>query len=202
MSTPEPPVARPRAQSDHDIPWPQGMIDEPDNCCVAIEVIEAAERDDGDLDVVRTVARVAWGEATATLRELVERTFTVPAPRTLLFEIDSIGWIDPQCPLRLARRLRLGERRLFIEALILPFGEAQAAELSELMRSQSSPAARRNRGLEYARELERRWEQQTPDGRLPVCSLDQDFPVRRAEDAPQHSGEPAAPADEPVPAYR
>lgn len=196
MSKQTMPAGSLRAQGERHNPWPAGIGDEPDNCCVALRKREATNREDGDLDVVKDRAGVAWGPALATLQALISHLFDRPGQRTILeFEVQAIGWIDPRCPLRLERIADTAEHKVFIEALILPFGEAQAAELAEIYREEPDPGERHRRGWGYALALERRWEEAAPDGRIARRYLDVDFPVRHAEDAP-----PEPDAAEPLPA--
>lgn len=182
-----------RAQGDQHIPWPADMVDEPNNCCVALRVRVASADSEGRLAVVLDLPRVAQGPALPTLLELISYRFAAPdasgedsdtaGPRAVLeFELEQLGWIDPKCPLRLERVLDLGAPKEFIEALILPFGEREAAELSELVRSVPVPLARHQLAWEYALALERRWERRAPGGRIPCRYLDVDF--RQASAAP------------------
>jgi hypothetical protein len=160
------PAGRPRAQGGRHNPWPAGIVDETDNCCVALRVRVTTSREDGDLDLIDDLPRVAWGPALATLRELIGYRFGGQQREILEFEVQSIGWIDPLAPLRLERITDTGEHTLFLEALILPFGEEQAAELAEIFRREPDPSVRHRQGWEYALALERRWEQAAPDGRI------------------------------------
>jgi hypothetical protein len=194
MSTREAPHTR--AQGHHVIPYPPGMIAERDNCLVALEVILAREHDNGAVYPERTIPRVGWGGARATLEELVSDAYNDPVRAILLFEIDSIGWIDPRCPLRLERRTAFADRqREFVEALILPFGIADAVTLRGLLRGAGGAQARHEAAMRYARALEQRWHEQCPSGELPLRYLREDFTVTRLQDAP-----PARPDRPPVPA--
>ena len=187
-----------RAQGDQRIPWPAGMIDEPDNCCVALRVRIANVGPDGSLAVAFDLPSVARGPALATLLELIGDHFVFgESEREILrFEVGQIGWIDPKCPLRLERVTDLGEQKVFIEALILPFGEHEAAELGALLRAESDPADRKKAGWEYAQTLERRWERGAPGERIPCRYLDVDFP-RSGERAA--SGDPGVGERRPIP---
>lgn len=168
-----------RAQGHQHIPWPAGIVEEPDNCCVALRVRTATERPDGSLSVALDRPRVACGPALPTLLDLIAYRFgdtTEHVQEKLLkCEVRALGWIDPRCPLRLERVLDLGKQWLIIEALILPFGEQQAAELDALMRTEPDPPRREERAWEYAKQLEQRWLQGAPGGQLPVRHLDVDF---------------------------
>jgi hypothetical protein len=179
VTHPTGPTDRPRAQGDERIPWPAGMIDEPDNCCVGLRVRVANHRPEGSLDVVLDLAGVQSGPALPTLLELISHRFSDAQRQILEFELDRIGWIDPQCPLRLERVTHVDERKIFVDALILPFGEQQAAELSELLRVTADPAERQAKAWQYVETLERRWEEQTYAGHIPRRYLDVDFVGRR-----------------------
>ncbi len=202
MSNRSTPAGRARAQGGRQNPWPAGIVDETDNCCVALRVRVTTSREDGDHDVIEDLPRVAWGTALATLRELIAYRFDGPQREILEFEVQSLGWIDPRAPLRLERITDTGEHTVFFEALILPFGEEQAAELGEMFRSQPDPTVRHRQGWEYALVLERRWQQVAPDGRIARRYLDADFQILRAEDAPPEpdASEPPAPRPAPLPA--
>jgi hypothetical protein len=188
MSAPDPSASRERAQGTRTIAWPPGIVDEPDNCCVALRVRIAEARDDGQLKPLADLPRVAWGPALATLRELIAYRFSGAARAALEHEIEAIGWIDPRCPLIL-ERVHSGKQQIFVEAVILPFGEQQAAELAELCRNQPDPDQRQSEAYAYAQHVRRQWEQQTPDGELPRRFLDVDFQVVTVRDAPE---QPAA----------
>ncbi len=187
-----------RAQGERSVPWPEGMVDEPDLCCVALRVRLAGVDGDGKLRVLLDRPRVAVGPAQATLLSLIRYRFgnTRSAARdehqldvsreVLEFEVAQLGWIDPRCPLRLERVLVLADQKQFIEALILPVGEREAAELGELMRAAPDAIARHETAWEYAQRLERRWEQRAPGGRIPRRYLDADF---QAAGAAHPSGE-------------
>jgi hypothetical protein len=188
-----PGLLAPRAQGDQRIPWPAGMVDEPDNCCVALRVRLAGVTPAGKPTVVLERPRVAVGPAHETLLELIDYRFgdgrsvessggQRPVSRDVLeAELGQLGWIDPRCPLRLERVVDLGELKEFIEALILPFGEREAAKLGELMRAAPDATARHQAAWEYALALERRWQEQAPAGRIPCRYLDVAFPGLSAE---------------------
>jgi hypothetical protein len=152
------------------------MVDEPDNCCVALRVRIAAPHVDGSLAVTEDLPWVASGPAHPTLLELLGECFGETPREILGFELEHIGSIDPRCPLRLERVVDLGQEKVFVEALILPFGEREAAELGELMRGAPNATVRRRAGWEYAERLCARWEQSAPGGRVPCRYLDVDFP--------------------------
>jgi hypothetical protein len=199
LSRPPGPPTHGRAQGDQRIPWPAGIVNEPDNCCVALRVRIATTRPEGSLTVALSRPRVARGPALTTLLELIgeHSCFGDNAREILRFEVEQIGWIDPGCPLRLERVTDLGEQKVFIEALVLPFGEQEAAELGQLLRATRDAADRQEAGWQYAQKLERRWEQRAPGGRVPCRYLDVDFPEPREKDASGDAG-----ADEALPARR
>ncbi len=194
-----------RAQGDRPVPWPDGMVDEPDLCCVALRVRLAGIDRDGKLRVTLDRPRVAVGPAQATLLELIRYRFGDAklaahyerqrdvSREVLEFELAQLGWIDPRCPLRLERILVLAEQKEFIEALILPVGEREAAELCELTRTAPDAIARHETAWEYAQRLERRWEQRAPGGRIPRRYLDADFqPATAAHSSGERGGGRAA----------
>jgi hypothetical protein len=208
MSIREP--ARRRAQGSIVIPYPPGILGDrdSDNCLLALEVIAAHEGPDGAVHPDRTIPRVGWGKARPTLEELVWEAFRDPQLkrddvhcRVLLFEIESIGEIDPRCPLRLERRIVYDDgQREFIEALILPFGDADAALLAAVLRGPGDAQSRHATAMRYARELEERWAACSPARRLPLRHLREDFPVTRVEDAPAAAPDedPATPDQDPA----
>jgi hypothetical protein len=150
------------------------MVAEPDNCCVALRARLATVGCNGKLAVVLDRRSVAYGPLRPTLLKLVGERFS--HPRDMLeFELDQLGPFDPRSPLQLERVADLGTQKVFVEALILPFGEQQAAELGALMRAERDPERREVRGWEFAQALARRWELVSPDGLLPCRYLDANF---------------------------
>lgn len=183
---------RPRAQGRAKIPCPPGLTTDEDNSVVALEVTVATVNGDGSLKIDQRIPWVGWGAATATLHDLIGGAFRSPAREILRFETNEIGWIDPDCPLRLERRVAFPAARVFLEALILPCGERQSAELSAILRSQGRAQDQHAAGLDYARQLAERWASQCPARSLPLVNLRQDFLITRTADAP--------PTDPPDPA--
>ena len=185
-----------RAQGTLVVPYPTGIIAQQDTCVVAVEVIVARERRDGAVYPEQTIPRVACGPAAATLEQLVRDTYPDGDVRqVLLFEIRSLGTIDPRCPLRLERRLVFDHgQREFIEALILPCGSAETSRVAGLLSGPGVAQARHEAAIRYARSLEARWSACCPAGRLPVRYLRQDLPSRtQAAAITTPASDPAAP---------
>jgi hypothetical protein len=179
---------RPRAQGNIRIPCPDGIIDEGDLCCVALRARVATPTADGGLTTTEDLPRVDWGPALPTLLDLVAYRFTPHARAVLDGEFEEIGWIDPKCPLRIERVTRGEHWHVFVDALVLPFGERQAVELGALMRAIKDPHDRHQAGWEYALRLEERWAAMAIAEQIPRAFADGDFRVTRAEDAPLARG--------------
>lgn len=178
------------------------MVDEEDNCCVALRVRVTETGPSGGLTELDDKPRVGWGPALETLQELIEYRFDGEAQAVLLAECEEIGWIDPTCPLRLERVLPDPRVQVFVEALILPFGDAEAAELDELFERERDPSARHWRGWEYARALEARWAEQAHAGEIPRAFLDVHFENSTAQPQIEREDREALPPleREPLPA--
>jgi hypothetical protein len=177
------------------VPWPPGIAADEETCAVALEVIVAKVTGDGGLKPDQQIPWVAWGSGQATLHSLFGQAFHPPASEILRYELAEIGEIDPTCPVRLERRTAFPASRVFLDAVILPVGARQAAELSAILRDSGGARARHAAALTYVRELEQRWAAECPARILPRVDLRQDFVVTRAADAPL-----AEPDAQPAPA--
>jgi hypothetical protein len=157
-----------RAQGRARVPWPVGMTADRDQCAVALEVIVARVRADGALEPELNIPWVGWGAPHPTLDALLGKAFRSPAREIVRFEAASIGKIDPACPLRLERRMAFPDARVFLEALVLPCGAREAAELSALLRGGGPALARHQSALQYTRSLEERWAAPLPNPHAPM----------------------------------
>jgi len=188
-------ITPPRAHGKPRIPWPASLAGEPETCCVALRVQVTQDRVDADVDIVQDLPRVAVGEPEQTLRGLIEYRFEGPGGEVLLAELDALGSIDPQRPLVLERLLVDGGLAVYVEALILPVGREQVAELNELLRSESDPSMRHGLGWLYAEDLAELWREASPDGRLPVRyledALQESHPAQRQHELPASAAQPA-----------
>lgn len=162
---------------------PAGVHPATDTWAIALEVILAAV-DGSRLTPQQQLAWAGWGQARPTLERLITQAFRHPASTILLLETQQIGAIDSTDPVRLERRVAFPSTRLFLEALILPCEDRQAAELSALLRRGPSSAQRHQAALAYIRALEERWACGYPARMLPAVDLRRNFPVIRAADAP------------------
>jgi hypothetical protein len=183
---------RPRAQGRANIAWPEGTTRFGDDCVVALEVILASTKPGGTIEPDARHPWAGWGVPEPTLHALIAKAFVGSGRKVLQFEVSEIGWIDPHCPLRLERRTTFPNRkRVFVEALVLPCDDRQAAELSAILRTDGGSRQRHARALSYARELEARWAARCPAQTLPLINLRKDFTIRRAAEAPVAQPEPA-----------
>jgi hypothetical protein len=162
----------PRAQGEQTIPWPASIAGEPATCCVALRVEITQDRAHGDLDILSDTPHAGVGAPEQTLRELLESGIEDGLLEGVLGQLDAVGWIDPQCPLKLEWLHAKNGRAVHLEAAILPIASEQVSELVELLSSGSNPAVSHGLGLMYAEDLEQIWRKGTPDGRLPLRYLD------------------------------
>ncbi len=178
-------ITPPRAQGKLRIPWPASLAGEPETCCVALRVQVTQDRVEEDVEILEDLPRVTIGEPEKTLRELIEYRFEGAARAVLLAELDALSSIDPHCPLVLERLHVDGGRAVYAEALILPVGREQVAELDELLDGESDPSTRHGLGWLYAEDLAEVWREASPDGRLPVRYLADTLEEPRTRQRPQ-----------------
>jgi hypothetical protein len=175
MDTDHPTTAHPRAQGDQHMPWPAHLSGSPTTSCISLHVIQTQDVPGADVDVLLDLPRVAVGEATSTLRELINYRFVDSTRAEVLAEIDALGTIDPYCPLALERLQEFpGGVCVHLAALIVPVSAEGARELAELMDSEEDPQERHEYAQLWVEELLVTW----------TASADaQKVPVRYLEDA-------------------
>jgi hypothetical protein len=181
-----------RAQGAMTIPWPPGLGGAPKTCCVALRVQVTQDRIEKDVAILRDLVRVRFGEPGPTLRKLVRQCFKDAARATVLYEIEALGAVDPECPLAL-ERLHEDEDGICIhvEVLILPLGSERSAEFAELLAGVTDPARWHADAWEWAEMIEDEWRAASPSGALPLRFLEDapDFHVDHAvgpHDYPTH----------------
>jgi hypothetical protein len=173
-----------RAQAELNVPWADALGGKPETCCVALRVQVTQDRLEDDVEILEDLPRVGLGEPEQTLRDLIEYRFGGSGRAVLLAEIDAVGSIDPDCPLVLERLLVDGGRAVYVEALIMPVGREQVAELEELLAGESDPSTRHGLGWLYAEDVAEIWREASPDGRLPVRYLEDALQERHAAQLP------------------